>query len=100
MTESTRIGGYPLRTKPQQTRPFTHLPVKLDAAACLAILNRLDPDITVDSVAAARKSFDVDRIDLLLEYTDLSVADRIHFKSALSEFGILPRGVRAPIGKI
>jgi hypothetical protein len=99
MTESTRLGGHPLRTKPPQTRPFKNLPVKLNAEACIAILNRLDPEITVTDVAAARQSFDLDRVDMMLEYTELSLSDKMIFKSALSEFGILPRGRRTAINR-
>jgi hypothetical protein len=73
------------------------LPAKLDAAACLAILQRIDPEVKVDSIAAARDTLTVERLDRALEYIELSVEDRFRLKSSVAEFGILARGVRTSI---
>jgi hypothetical protein len=73
------------------------LPAKLDVAACMAILKRIDPEVNVDSIAAARDTLTVERLDQALAYTDLSISDRMHYKAALVEHGILARGVRTSI---
>ena len=73
------------------------LPAKLDAAACLALLQRIDPEVNVESIAAARGTLTVERLDQALSYADLSISDRMLYKSALVEHGILARGVRASI---
>ena len=74
------------------TRPLKSLPLRLDLAACLAIVAHIDPDMTAESIMAAGKQLDIDRIDSCLEYTELSLEDRMILKSALSEFGLIPRG--------
>jgi hypothetical protein len=91
MTETIRIGEH--RSPP--TRPLTYLPNKLDAAACLEIIERIDPEMTAAGITASREQIDIDRIDSALEYTELSIADKIRFKYALERNGLLARGKRA-----
>jgi hypothetical protein len=78
----------------QYKQPLRHLPQRLDAAACLEVLARIDQDplTKTDSVLAARKSLTVELIDDALEYTELSTSDRIRFKYALTQVGILSVG--------
>jgi hypothetical protein len=90
MTDTIVIGG----PKPRPTRPVTHLPNRLDAEACLGILAAAHPDWTVESLKAAGKKLDIDEVDSVLEYTSLSLADRMVLKAALSQFGIIARGKR------
>jgi hypothetical protein len=98
--EPIRIGSdLPANTArliPPRNRAVTYLPTKLDAAACLAVLKRIDPDVKTDSIAAARETIDVHQLDDALETsTQLSISDRFRFKAALSEHGILSLGKRS-----
>jgi hypothetical protein len=86
MTATIRIG----EPNPRPTRPLTHLPARLDAEACLNIIERIDPA----GISASREQLDVDRIDSALEYTALSISDRIRLKHALERHGLLARGKR------
>jgi hypothetical protein len=90
MTDTIRLGS----EKPRPTRPVTHLPNRLDAEACLGILAAVHPDWTIESLKAAGKKLDVADVDMCLEYTSLSLADRMVLKAALSQFGIIARGKR------
>jgi hypothetical protein len=87
MTNTIRIGEQ--ATKPRASGPLTFLPAKLDASACLEILERIDPEASAESISAARQSVNVDSVDSALEYTGLSTSDRIRFKTALGAHGIL-----------
>jgi hypothetical protein len=88
MTHTIIIGDKPLT---QHTRPLS-LPARLDLEACLKVLERIDPEAKTESVAAARASVDVAKIDVALEYHDLSLDDRFRIKAAFREHGIIPRG--------
>jgi len=74
------------------TRPLKSLPLRLDLAACLAIVEHIDPEMTAESIMAAGKQLDIDRIDSCLEYTELNLTDRMTLKSAMTECGLLSRG--------
>jgi hypothetical protein len=76
------------------TRPLKTLPTRLDLAACLQIIERIDPDQTASGIMAAGKQIDIDRLDNCLEFTDLDLNDRMTLKAALTECGLLPRGQR------
>jgi hypothetical protein len=91
MTDHIRIGG---PAKEQPTSPLRNLPNRFDAQACLALLERIHPEWTSASIQAAGKHLDVAEIDSCLEYTALSLDDRISFKSALAEHGLIARGKR------
>jgi hypothetical protein len=78
----------PLRQLPA----LRNLPAKLDAKACLEILSTLQSEWTVEAITAAGKQLDISDIDAGLEYKDLSLEDRMRFKSALAEFGFIARG--------
>jgi hypothetical protein len=84
----------------QANRPLRSLPARMNEAACLAILKRIDPEVKVDSVAAARSTVTVEGLDQALEYTELSIGDRFLLKSSLVEHGILARGVRTSLRKL
>lgn len=84
--------GASVKEKP--TRPIRHLPARLDAKACLTLLAQTHPDWTVESLEASGKQLDIHEVDNCLEFTDLSLADRMQLKSALSQFGIISRGRR------
>jgi hypothetical protein len=90
MTATIRIG----EPKARPTRPLTHLPARLDAEACLGIVERIDPELTAAGISASREQLDLDRIDSALEYTALSVSDKIRLKFALERCGLLARGKR------
>jgi hypothetical protein len=90
MTNTIRIGEQATTTTKRRARgPLTFLPVKLDAAACLDILERIDPEASAESISAARQSVNVDSVDSALEYSTLSISDKIRFKTALAAHGIL-----------
>jgi hypothetical protein len=74
------------------TRPLTYLPARLDAEACLKVLELIDPEAKTSDIAAARKSVNVASLDSALEYTSLSISDKFRLKAALSEHGILAVG--------
>jgi hypothetical protein len=74
------------------TRPLTYLPAKLDAAAVLQVLALIDPEVVTSSIEAARKTVTVDGLDSALQYTELSIGDKIRLKQALSDHGILAVG--------
>jgi len=94
MTTVIRIGDDLITTKDTPRSPLTYLPNRLDAQACLALLERMHPDWTAASITAAGKHLDVWEIDSCLEYTSLSIEDKMVFKAALSENGIIARGKR------
>jgi hypothetical protein len=75
----------------QHTRPLS-IPPRLDLEATLKVLARIDPEAKVESVAAAAASVDVAKIDVALQFHDLSMDDRFRIKAAFREFGIIPRG--------
>jgi hypothetical protein len=52
MTNHIHIGGL---TKEPPTSPLKHLPNRLDAQACLTLLERIHPDWTSASITAAGK---------------------------------------------
>jgi hypothetical protein len=76
------------------TRPLKNLPTRLDLAACLQIIERIDPDQTANGITAAGKHIDIDRLDNCLEYTDLDIESKMTLKAAMTECGLLPRGRR------
>jgi hypothetical protein len=82
------------------TRPLASLPARLDAAACLQILERIDPEFKTESIEAARSSVDVGSLDSALAYTELSTSDRMNLKAAMVRHGILARGRSVAIGRI
>jgi hypothetical protein len=82
----------PKSTAYQEKRPMRFLPARLDASACLAILKRIDPEVNVDSIAAARATVTVESLDQALEYHELSIEDRLRLKASLAEHHILVRG--------
>jgi hypothetical protein len=90
MTDTIRLGG----EKQFSARPVNHLPAKLDLEACLSVIEHIHPDLTAAGIKAAAKPLEVDVIDDVLEYTDLSVSDRVRFKLACEHHGILARGRR------
>jgi hypothetical protein len=90
MADTIIIGDVTHDNRP--TRPLTSLPARLDLAACLQTLNRLDPEFKTTDIAAARSSVDVAGLDVALEYTELSIDDRMRLKYALVQHGILARG--------
>ena len=92
--ETIRIGDPIIVAKTPPTSPLRNLPNRLDAAACLALLDRIHPDWTAANITAAGKHLDVGEIDHALEYTALSLEDKIAFKAALAEHGIIARGKR------
>jgi hypothetical protein len=77
---------------PRQLPALKNLPARLDAKACLEILSSLHSEWTVQALTASGKQLDIHDIDAGLEYKDLSLEDRMRFKSALSEFGFIARG--------
>jgi hypothetical protein len=75
-------------------RPLTSLPNRLDAEACLSVLQRLAPEWTPDSIMASQETLDIARIDSALAYTELNTSDRFRFKQALTRHGLISRGKR------
>jgi hypothetical protein len=75
-------------------KPLTFLPTKLDAAACLEVLARLDHEVDTTSIEAARQTITVDQLDDALAYegNTLTISDRFRLKQALTEHGILSVG--------
>jgi hypothetical protein len=59
MTDTIKIG----EPKARPTRPLRTLPAKLDIAACLAIVEHIDPDLTAAGIMASREQLDLSRID-------------------------------------
>jgi hypothetical protein len=95
MTESVRLGEpREIMEKKRNTRPLTSLPAKLTLEACLEIIERVDYEFTAKGIMAGRDKLDVDRIDLVLEYVDLSLDDKIRFKTALAQLGVISAGKR------
>jgi hypothetical protein len=76
----------------QLTRPLKSLPARLDEEACLKVLSQIDPEAKTESIAAARASVDVTRLDSALEYTELGLDDRMRLKFALASHGIISAG--------
>jgi hypothetical protein len=87
-----RIGDPLIVAKTPPTSPLRYLPNRLDAQACLAILEKYHPDWTAASLSAAGNKLEVSEVDNFLEYTALSIEDRMIFKAALAENGIIARG--------
>jgi hypothetical protein len=94
--DTIRIGDPIIVAKTPPTSPLRNLPNRLDAQACLALLERIHYEWTAASIAAAGKQLDVGEIDSCLEHTALSLEDKIVFKAALAEHGIIARGKRIP----
>jgi hypothetical protein len=94
VAEPIRIGAALITAKTPPTSPLRNLPHRLDASACLAILEKYHPDWTAAGLTAAGKQLDVSEIDNFLEFTALNLEDKMIFKSALSEHGIISRGKR------
>jgi hypothetical protein len=94
MTEVIRIGAEAEPAKKPPTTPLRYLPNRMDAQACLILIERIHPTLTAASIRAAGKMLDLGEIDVCLEHTELSTTDKISFKSALAEFGLIPRGKR------
>ena len=81
------------------SRQLRALPARLDAAACLSVLAQIT-DAKTESVAAAAETVTVATVDAGLATTDLSVDDRMRFKHALGQHGIISRGRKTSIGRI
>jgi|SRR5450631_1802761 hypothetical protein len=82
---------------PRQLAALTHLPNKMDAAACIKILDTLQEDWTpenVTSIRASGKQLDVADVDAGLERKNLSLEDRMILKAALAEYGFIARGTK------
>jgi hypothetical protein len=92
MTDTIQIGERLDSGKTPPTRPLTHLPQRLDAAACLKIIEMFHPTLTVESITASKEPIDIVEIDSILERSSLSLPDKMTFKSALAEHGIISRG--------
>jgi hypothetical protein len=99
--DEVRIGDAATKA-PAKGRPITFLPSRLDANACLDLIARVDYELTIEGMTASanRQVVTVDRLDDILSYTELSLSDRMRFKTACSDFGIIPRGVPAGLGRI
>jgi hypothetical protein len=93
--EPIRIGEPAAVKLPRSVRPHT-LPARLDAAACLAVIERIDPDFAAvkGKIEAGKGALTPDYVDEILEYSGFSLDDRFLYKAALSETGLLPRGRR------
>ena len=74
-------------------RPVTFLPSRLDASACIDVLDRLA--VPTQIAAATGEPLDVKEIDKALSATTLSVSDKIRFKTALTANGLLSRSGKA-----
>jgi hypothetical protein len=74
-------------------RPVTFLPARLDASACVDILDRIH--VPVQIAAATGQPLDIRDVDKALSATPLSVSDRIRFKQALTASGLLSRSGKA-----
>jgi len=80
------------KTMNRPTRPMTSLPARLDAEACLKVLEQIHPDFRTESISAARESVDILSLDSALEYTELSIESRMKLKFALVQHRVLARG--------
>jgi hypothetical protein len=81
------------------TRPLRSLPSRLDAAACLAVLAQIT-DATTTDLAAAAETVTIEKVDAGLATTSLSIEDRMKFKHALSQHGIISRGRKTSISRL
>ena len=81
------------------TRPLRSLPSRLDAAACLAVLAQIT-DATTTDLAAAAETVTIEKVDAGLATTSLSIEDRMKFKHALSQHGIISRGRKTSISHL
>ena len=79
---------------PNAKKPVTYLPTKLDAAACLDVLDRIGLNTPVEIAAATGEPLDIKDIDKALAATTLGVSDRMRFKAALTACGLLSAGRR------
>lgn len=86
-------------TNATNTRQLRALPARLDAAACLSVLAQIT-DAKTESIAAAAESVTLATVDAGLATTALSVDDRMRFKHALSQHGIISAGRRTSINRI
>jgi hypothetical protein len=71
-------------------RPVNYLPTKLDAAACLDVLDRIS--VPTEIAAATGQPLDIKEIDAALAKTSLNLSDRMRFKTALTAHGLLSAG--------
>jgi hypothetical protein len=81
------------------TRPLRSLPSRLDAAACLQVLARIT-DATTTDLAAAAETVTIEKVDAGLATTSWSIEDRMKFKHALSQHGIISRGRKTSISHL
>jgi hypothetical protein len=73
-------------------RPVNYLPTKLDAAACIDVLDRIN--VPTEIAAATGQPLDIKDLDKALAKTSLNVSDRMRFKAALTAHGLLSAGRR------
>lgn len=81
------------------TRPLRALPARLDEQACLRVLAQIT-NAKTDSIAAAAESVTIEIIDAGLATTELSIDDRLRFKFALGQLGVVSRGRRTSLNRI
>jgi hypothetical protein len=89
----------PMTIDVTNTRPLRSLPSRLDAAACLQVLAQIT-DATTTDLAAAAETVTIEKVDAGLATTSLSIDDRMKFKHALSQHGIISRGRRTSISHL
>ena len=95
MTDTIRIGEpYEIMAKRSATKPLTALPSRLTLDACLEIIERVDYEFTAQGIMAGRDKVDLERVDMLLEYVDLSLDEKMRFKTALAQHGVISAGRR------
>jgi hypothetical protein len=88
-----------MTTETHVTRPLRSLPSRLDAAACLQVLARIT-DATTTDLAAAAETVTIEKVDAGLATTSWSIEDRMKFKHALSQHGIISRGRKTSISRL
>jgi hypothetical protein len=71
-------------------RPVTYLPTKLDAAACLDVLDRIN--VLTEIAAATGEYLDIKDVDKALAKTSLNTSERMRLKTALTAHGLLSAG--------
>jgi hypothetical protein len=79
---------------PHQTKPISHLPARLDLAACLRLLEQGDCDLTASGITAGQQFVTLEHVDDVLETSSLGIDDKMRFKHALAAHGIIMAGKR------
>jgi len=91
--EKPKPGHQRMRAAIDQRPPFTKVPGRITASTAIKCLHSLGIDVPVsDGIVASGYTIDTKQLDEALARNNLSICERLRFKFALGQLGLLQAG--------